>query len=111
MMLLRALLVMVLVLAVMPWGAFATEVARLDRAAATAPEATPLDRQAGAELTLSRRCPGPALPGAPCHPDAGLLPGAMTAPGSEAARTRAPAAILPQEGGGPQRILDPPRMG
>lgn len=108
---LRALFLMLLVLAVLPWGAFAAELSpRAPRDPAVTASAGG-SAQPGAEASLSRRCSSPALPGSPCHPDNGLLPAPAAAPVSPPGHARPPDVIALQERGGPRGILDPPRMG
>lgn len=104
---LRAICVMALCLAVLPWGAFAAHVSQPDRGDVSVQ--TIAHTEEGATLTATRRCHGPALPGAPCHPDPGLLPAGIQGPlpeGGDALQRMTGAAM---RGITPARALDPPR--
>lgn len=111
----RALFLVLIVLAVLPWGAFASAqvpasagVAQPDMVA----RAQVLDDPApGAKVTvgLQRRCPGPALPGAPCQPDHVLLPVQTEPPEDRPMRAPVPHSDAVRAGLNPSRPLDPPR--
>lgn len=103
--LLKPLLFALLVLAMLPWGAFAHAAPRLPQP----PDATQAESTGGTVAPVSR-CKGPALPGAVCAlkislPDEAALPGepdGLTATGA--------AEALPGNGlAQPAQPLPPPR--
>lgn len=110
---LRALLLVLLVVAVLPWGAFASAHAvpvpgDTQRDASTQIMDIPTQNEAAA-IGLQRRCHGPALPGSPCQPDHVLLPV------QDAMPERGSAVVLRLKAGRagsglpPSGPLDPPR--
>lgn len=70
--LLRPLLLMVMIVAFLPWGAFSAKFAVAGNAEATASETIIAVDPSGAEnpvvVDRPKRCKGSALPGSPCGP-------------------------------------------
>lgn len=105
---LRAMILTVLALAVMPWGAYAA--GQRVAVAAQMQVMTKAD-SGGPNVSVSRPCHGPALPGTPCHPDAALLPAGIEAPTGQHAIVVAIHDPLRPIGIVPAAIPDPPRLG
>jgi hypothetical protein len=108
---LSAAILSLLVLALLPWGAFghayparASDMAQMaveERAAQTTI----------AEAAPQRRCHGPALPGYPCQHDHAVPPAGIDVPAGGRASLSWPGGTPALQGIEPPGLLDPPRKG
>ena len=113
--LLRLLLLLLMLVAVLPWGAYVNGSARF---AATAPAAAAGDAlapEARGErrvvLGAERPCRKGTLPGSPCGPDLGLLPFAAGFAGLGAGSLRPPSDGPDPAGLSRAPPTEPPRLG
>ncbi|SHI40163.1 hypothetical protein [Wenxinia saemankumensis] len=114
----RALLALLLAVAVLPWGTAvrahqAADLAALQAArvviaveAATGPALAP----APASVSRALPCRGPALPGQVCHPDHAVLPEAAHRPASPGTRLSLQAGRSWADGRAPPGPRRPPRL-
>lgn len=120
---LRSLLLAFLVVAVLPWGAYAADFGGAAQPALAGPSpvaAAPLlsDAGDGTRVRLSGTpaahaavslCHGPAIPGSPCNPVPGVLPPAPVLPDAAARAAPFPASAVPGRDLNPAQDLPPPR--
>lgn len=112
----RALFLIVLMIAVLPWGAFAAGPTLGGTAQAMPPlvkaeiavmmVAVPDDAPG---LTPQRRCHGPALPGSVCHPDQIVLPATVPVSARQSQTVHGLYADIRLRGIRLSGALDPPR--
>lgn len=118
---LRRIFVLMLTLAMLPWGAYAntqafpaavavayfTEEDGLQTVCARVEAGTPV--QGDAILIAPHQCKGPALPGTPCNPVLGLLPEPVRLPAAYAAEPVPVLAVFNWTGRVPAPGIRPPR--
>jgi hypothetical protein len=103
-------LAFVLLLALLPWGAYAKGfgVADRDGPVVTAPEP---GGGHPAAVAPAKRCKGPSLPGAICGPDLGLVTAEAALPDLAGSGPGWPPRLRLPEGREPPGTLDPPKVG
>lgn len=103
---LRFIFAVLLVLVLLPWGAYSAQMPQAaNLQAGLSAEAT----QTETNLVAPKHCRGPALPGSPCNPVLGLLPEAAAIAGTQGVahlRASADLAAIRQDLSPP---LEPPR--
>lgn len=111
----RPVLTFLLLVAMLPWGAYAgshgAALPDADFLASVASDGTAAaDLEQATQVVLAaKRCRGPALPGASCGPDVGLPGTSALVQPTRTALSLWPAAPPLLVGPGPEGLLDPPR--
>ncbi|AUH34057.1 hypothetical protein CUV01_12225 [Paracoccus tegillarcae] len=103
---------LLLIAAVLPWGAYAAVWANPTPVAASAEVGLTAPTDPAADFVMSpRRCHGPALPGAVCVGDGLMLPGASLPVSRDTSGRLRPGGDWHSQAVSGFGLLDPPRAG